>query len=427
MDVGWGVMVLPAKMFLPTSRMPAPTDRRMLNRYNYPNIDGAFYFSYLNDPARTKPKHTPMAFDTSELDTESDSDVSMDEAADDAEMYGSGYETDKSSEDDEHSQDGENGEDDENSEDMEDSEEDEDSDVAHMGDSTPYAHARTDSTDSSPFTYDPATMSRHWDVLVKRNHSPSSPENLDLKKDAESPFHLGMIICPSIGLTWPNNNLQALIRTLKNSRYRLDHSQEENLYQFRVPQTKEVNDMARRFFILRTYSHTVELLRTDRAATPFYVQNVMKPPSRLPFTLWDMDRDFHRCSLLHCIPEINLVLVGNMFGRVVLIRPLKNKQAVHSSAPTNAPPYAFRIEWTLPLARDEQQGLRPPCCLLGMAVSPVPEPGSRRFGVVNTRKSGRTRRTRRWRLILHYMDHSIFQYYIEETKPGVDKLHVRAY
>ncbi|ERT03115.1 hypothetical protein HMPREF1624_01420 [Sporothrix schenckii ATCC 58251] len=428
MNIGWGVMVIPMNMFLPTNRMPAPSDRRVLNRCLFPNIDGTFYFSYLNDPARKKPKYTPTAIDTSELDTESDSDKSMRDDVDDTQMYGSGYETEDSSDDDdeEHGRDRENREQDGDGG-MDYSEEDRYSDDSHVEDSTPYTHGRTESTGSNPFAFDPATMSRHWDVLLKRNHWPVVPNMLDLKKDARSPFRLGMIICPSIGVTWSSNNLQSLIGTLKNARWRLAHTLEENLHEFQVPQSKEVTDMARRFFLIRTYSQTVELLRTDRTETPFYIQNVMKPPSRLPFILWDMAHDFFRCSLLHCIPEINLVLVGNMFGRVVLIRPLKNQQAGSPSAHINAPDYAFRVEWTLPLARDEQQKLRPPCCLLGMAVSAVPEPGSGRFGVTNTRTPDRTQRSRRWRLILHYMDHSIFQYYIEETKPGVKKLKVRPY
>lgn len=410
MDTGWGVLVVPAEMFLPTNKMPAPPDKRMLDRNYYPNIDGSLYFSYINDPSVAKPKPTPMGYDTLVVDYDSSSDDDMTEDGAHSTSYDGSEGGSDDGDDGNDGDDGEYGADGENSDEM-------------RTEGAIYAHRRNDSTDSGPFTYDPATMSRHWDVLLKRNHTSNGLDSLDLKPAGKSGFHRGMIICPSIGLTWPTTNLPGLLRTLKNSRYRLDHSQEETLYQFRTPPSLEAEDMARRFFILRTYAATVEILNTDRSVPPFYIQNLLKPPTRLPFTLWDMDRDFHRCSLLHCIPEISLIIVGNMFGRVVLLRPLKNNrpQAKHA-----APPWAFRTEWTLPLSYDEREGNRPPCCLLGIAVSPVPEPGSGQFGLVSTKKQDRPGKSRRWRLILHYMDHTILQYYIEETKPGVEKLGVHA-
>lgn len=418
-SLGWGVSVIPTKMFLRTRKMPA-VEKYMLDRRYPPSIDGMLYFSHINDPASAPLKSRPDAKDiTAEDDSGTDSDPVVARAGHPL------YSHDSSSESDDY---GNEDEGDANLEGSTESRMDHGLDRHRRQDSTASSWSTTStgstwstvSTDSGLFTYDPSTMSRNWDVLLKRNYQFHLPDvGSDVKNHASSPFQLSMIICPSIGLTWPNLNLQGLIRTLQNSKHRSDHSQEDNLYKSQKKPSAEVADMARRFFFLRTYSTTVEIASPDWSVVPFYIARVLKPPTQLPFLLWDMERDFHRCSLIHCIPEINLIVVGNMFGRVVLLRPLKNSRP-HLSP--DAPEWAFRAEWTLPLARDEREKRRPPCCLLGMAVSPLPEPCAGRYGMVSRKKHPRPARTRRWRLILHYMDHTILQYYIEGSESGESKV-----
>ncbi|CAK7207987.1 hypothetical protein SEUCBS139899_010821 [Sporothrix eucalyptigena] len=362
-----------------------------------------------------KPKPTPEAHDLTDRNTDSESDTGVSDGKDG-----------KTSRRGAHNKGGENDEDDgsgEDSEDMEDSHDGDDGDYSDDSgtDGGIYMRRRNSPVDNGSYAYNPATMARHWDVLLKRNYQYSMPEGFDLKTVTQTAFRMGMIICPSIGLTWPNLNLPTLLRTLKNARYRLDHSREENLHQA-LTVSPEAKYMSKRFLILRTYSSTVEIMSTDRNIQPFYIQNVVKPPARR-LALWDMERDFHRCSLIRMIPEINLIIVGNMFGRVILIRPLKNNRPCFRAG---VPRWAYRVEWTLPLARDEQNGDRPPCCLLGIAASALPEPGSERYGMISEKKHVNPEAPKRYRLILHYMDHTILQYYIDGSKPGDDKLTVHA-
>ncbi|CAK7219583.1 hypothetical protein SCUCBS95973_003864 [Sporothrix curviconia] len=417
MQLGWGVSVIPTEMFLPTAKMPAPDTRQMLDRSLNPNIDSMLYFSHMNESSMTRPKHISTVHDMTEHEPDLDSDISQDDTGDHFTTANSdedsGSEAFKSSSETRS----------DFKQDLADSSDAEHSDGSSV-DEDGYEHQRNDSVssaDSTAYANDPSMMFRNWDVLLRRNDHCNFRDGCGIGKVMKTPFRLGMIICPSIGLTWPNLNLQTLIRTLKNARYRLDHSQEENLFQARIPLSAEAKHMSRRFFILRSFSNTIELVNTDKAVPSFFISNVLKPPTRSPEDLWDMGPSYYRCSLLHTIPEINLIIVGNMFGRVGLIRPLRNSRP-HLTH--DAPKWAFRVEWTLPFDRDERAGKRPSCCLLGTAVSPLPESGSGKYGLTGPMRHGRPVRARRFRLILHYMDHTILQYYIKGSKQDCDNLDV---
>jgi hypothetical protein len=56
----------------------------------------------------------------------------------------------------------------------------------------------------------------------------------------------------------------------------------------------------------------------------------------------------------------------------------------------------FRIDRILPTKRDEVEGFRPTAPLLGIAVSPL--------------QGQQMKERKRWRLIMHYYDHSILSY-----------------
>jgi hypothetical protein len=58
----------------------------------------------------------------------------------------------------------------------------------------------------------------------------------------------------------------------------------------------------------------------------------------------------------------------------------------------------FRLDMILPRKKEEEEGLRPNLPLYGLAVAPLQA------------SSGRASRGRRWRLILHYYDHTVLSY-----------------
>ncbi len=417
-------MVIPKKEFLTTKKMPPAPSTQMPGLVDHSKWTYGLNFSYENDPLKPKPIFKPPSYNTSshEYKSDSDSDVSM------AEDDRTSQRTFLFSDDGESDSDASGGSDESDSD-----EGGSDSEAEAAGElvgepAAPHgSNAGPDGPDKTAYTFDPTTMSRNWDALVHQTRAPNATNSVNLKKSDTSTtgFHLGMTICPSLGLTWPPTTLQTLIHTLRNAQYRRDKTREDIIYHGQHPDLKEMEDFARHFYIMRTFSSSIEIFNIDRSIAPFFVQNVVMM-GQLPSSLWDMSPQFHRCSMLHYIPEINLILVGNMMGRVVLLRPIRNKGRP-SRAGDDAPNFIFRTEWTLPLLRDDHLGNRPPCCLLGMAVSRVPEPGAGEYGLRSTKKRvecGKWPPSLRWRVLLHYMDHTILQYYIEAKKPGTGQLRV---
>lgn len=138
------------------------------------------------------------------------------------------------------------------------------------------------------------------------------------------------------------------------------------------------------------------------------LENVNTNSSDAP---WDMDFG-KRCSMLLTIPELHLVIMGSMCGRVALLTLTTPPPQAE-----NAPRRAFRVDAVLPFSYEEETSERPYVCLLGIAVSPMPESRSRGLELRRRRKAGKggTRSIepeppRRWRLILNYQDHTIMQY-----------------
>lgn len=161
-------------------------------------------------------------------------------------------------------------------------------------------------------------------------------------------------------------------------------------------------------------------------------------------TFWDMQFG-KRASMLLTIPELNLVVLGSMCGRVALLtltqpprrRQVDSPSGSRSSLPRTHPHRAFRVEAVLPFDVEDRSRERPYVCLLGMAVSPVPETCARGLALRKSRPAaygGRKRKDgvseaeeaaaaspRRWRLILNYMDHTILQYNIVDRRQYDDE------
>lgn len=123
--------------------------------------------------------------------------------------------------------------------------------------------------------------------------------------------------------------------------------------------------------------------------------------------------------MLLTIPELHLVIMGSMCGRVALLTLTKPPHE------ENAPRRAFRVDAVLPFQYEEETSERPYVCLLGIAVSPMPESRSRGLELRRHRRLGKggTRSIdpeppSRWRLILNYQDHTIMQYDIVKRDQG---------
>lgn len=165
-----------------------------------------------------------------------------------------------------------------------------------------------------------------------------------------------------------------------------------------------------RFAILQTSAWSVRLLTTPATGTTVVGRR----------SLWQRVTghanlaQYERLNMLRYVPELSLVVVGCQMGRVGLFTTTRDR---------NAADLGLRLEHTLPFATQEQAGERPVRPLLGFAIAPVQgreqaAPSTSGPGAaINTPRKRREhwRRyepLRRYRLMLHYYDHTILSYEI---------------
>jgi len=154
--------------------------------------------------------------------------------------------------------------------------------------------------------------------------------------------------------------------------------------------------------ILHTYAHDIELLPPTKGDLMFRTlcRNVLR--QKLTDDVANLHH-FNRLNMLASIPELSLVLVASQIGRVSLLTLTRLEERFSPQGPV----VMFRLDLILPFKEDEDKA-RPPCPLLGMAVSPLQ---TDEFGY--EKDSGRDEGVnwpRRWRLMLHYYDHTILSY-----------------
>ena len=136
---------------------------------------------------------------------------------------------------------------------------------------------------------------------------------------------------------------------------------------------------------------------------------------------------YDRTKMLIQIPELGVVVIATQVGRVALLTMTSMRGA-------SVTKYGFRIEWFLPFKSQEEQGRRPNYSLLGVAVGPLQgfeaaSPCSNSSNPLGRRNSSGKRPingvkgSKRFRLILFYLDHSILTYEVwrdgEDTQPGI--------
>ena len=149
--------------------------------------------------------------------------------------------------------------------------------------------------------------------------------------------------------------------------------------------------------ILRLYQWDAELIPPTKSRPRTICRRILKQRyDALPPTVGVLAR-FERLIMNISIPELSLVVVGTQSGRVALltITYLDDK-----ALSTSEPVVTMRLDRILPTK--SQASLRPVVPLLGVAAAPLQD---------HSRNGGREQTgPRRWRLILHYYDHTILSY-----------------
>jgi len=264
-------------------------------------------------------------------------------------------------------------------------------------------------------------LAERWRAVQPPELNRSLGGVIDLAQEEEERFRRPLSICPSLALTdkfaGGLNQSAAHTRRSKTVVHNLTVARDAGSVQASA---------ASRLAILRTFEVSVELFTTDPRDASVVCHNLLslrhlRPHVSASAAVWDMPLA-QRMSMLHPIPELGAVLLGSLSGRVALLR------LTRPPSPASARPRvrrAFRVEWVLPRADDERRGLRPHYCLLGMAVSPQPQSGLE--GLRLTRPAARDTGLypKRWRIMLHYTEHTILQYTLELTDPGSGDLTLR--
>ena len=120
-----------------------------------------------------------------------------------------------------------------------------------------------------------------------------------------------------------------------------------------------------------------------------------------------MLKHIERLNMVHQIPELGIVAIGDQAGRVALLTmtywPGKNR-------------YGFKVEAIVPYMSEEDKGMRPEVPLLGMAISPVQGQGSRPYSPSNMTPNREPQKvfglSRRYRLLMMYYDQTMLSYEI---------------
>ncbi|KAI1118830.1 hypothetical protein F5Y14DRAFT_397856 [Nemania sp. NC0429] len=150
--------------------------------------------------------------------------------------------------------------------------------------------------------------------------------------------------------------------------------------------------------VMRTYEMDIELMAGDLDNVGIFFRNVIRQARHTQSFVPGVPFPPERLSTLIHVPELYLVVAGSQCGRVVLITPTRQLNPHYSVR------RGFKVEAILPRDVDEGRRLRPMCLLLGVAIGPIPReergrvPGDGYLG------------ERRYRLMLHYYDHTILSY-----------------
>lgn len=164
--------------------------------------------------------------------------------------------------------------------------------------------------------------------------------------------------------------------------------------------------------IFQSYRHNITLHPTDDEWVKTQCDNLLRQEELHDVAFPHPLGDYDRLNMLATIPELSLVLVASQIGRVALItitRPVMYDQMERYSHLGHC--VAMRVDLILPFRHEEvTEKIRPSHGLLGMAVGPM-QSETAKMGA-----SGTMQRPRRWRLMLHYFNHTILSYEISRDE-----------
>jgi hypothetical protein len=247
-------------------------------------------------------------------------------------------------------------------------------------------------------------------------------DTVDLTQENQLGFELGLTIVPGMGKVSQPSTTWQLLEFFSASGYREQNTNVVEMRHVRLP-----SHLSENFSIMRATTTSVELQSLDSKSASVLCRDVLPHHNhhRRRAAPWDLNPSIsERITMYLHVPELGLVVLGSLNGRVALLsltRPPRRHGfgPLRSGASGNGVKIrrAFRVEAILPRKKDEDRGLRPWCTLHGIAISPAPD--HRAQGLTLLADGWRPQT---WRLMLHYMDHTILMYDISRHEEEGDLL-----
>lgn len=119
---------------------------------------------------------------------------------------------------------------------------------------------------------------------------------------------------------------------------------------------------------------------------------------------WFDNKHLDRLSLQAHIPELGVIITATPKGRAAVYTLCQSPDGENE-----APVYFHRLDWMLPLKSQEDAGERPLAKLIGIATGPLQ-------GTLDPLDGGKSRR---YRLMLHYSDHTILSYLLQKEEDRI--------
>jgi len=226
--------------------------------------------------------------------------------------------------------------------------------------------------------------------------------------DLSDEIKLARAIIPSLGETPPlDGTLARLIDLTSASMIRKAKTK------FVRPEDANFSNwMVKNMSILRTTSMDVELQPLDPTRDSIICNSVLHHHNHHSRRTQPFDLANHiseRISIALHVPQLSLVVLGALHGRVALLSLNKATKRLDAGRISSIRPglRAFRVEHVLPREQEEKRRMRPWCTLHGVAVSPVPDHRAKGLELLRRNRKGPPAV---YRLVLHYMDHTILMY-----------------
>lgn len=253
-----------------------------------------------------------------------------------------------------------------------------------------------------PLADDPTVAANPWRALSVGDGPAGAI--IDLSEEELQGYQLSRVIVPALGQTPDVSNWKEYFQFMNQYVIRQSKIPPVDFHTAQFPTHMKTN-----YSILKVTCSDMELHSLDPRFANVFCRDVIVPSNRFsPPTPWDLHhRVSERITMMIHVPELYLVILGSLCGRVALVSLRKSRSRVDGHGIRRC----VRVDLVLPRRSEDRK--RPKAALHGIAFSPVHDHKAR-----GVRLQRPARKATRYRLILHYLDHTILMYDISRKSPN---------